>query len=272
MPKDFNELGYVLPEGTPKEYSDRAIAILKDLLDSDPSTAVYVMEPSAVLLFAGLRAQSPYHELGSNITEVKKQKLNLLLARYDIYTYYDRMHYDNKNKNVFSLISKTGLEEVASRYRFFNKKWILPYDYTSSTALLEWLNAIEYRVAGYMQSGDLPEEWLRSYWNPSTLCFGVLLGYPGKAISSCLWDLINNSDDKPKITWIMISDGSPYYGAHVGFDVHAELAMDDQIESLKKLWADTLELVYKALPLATLLKEKEFSQAYQQLKESNGEI
>lgn len=41
----FDELSYAVPAESPESYAERASIVLEDLIDNDPETAMYLMQP-----------------------------------------------------------------------------------------------------------------------------------------------------------------------------------------------------------------------------------
>lgn len=264
MTERFDELGYVLPAETPEQYAQQASTILEDLIDSDPGTAIYLMEPSAVLALAGLRAQSPYHRFGTEVTADQKQTFDSILHKHDIH----RMGDDSDTS--FFLLNSRGVDDIKNRYTFFADKWVSPTTYDSDAELHAWDNKIRNVLDNAMLDNELPNEWLQAKeWAVNDLRFGTMLGYPGKAISSALWASSKGDvSGSETLSDIIIADGKPYYGTHVSFNVHPSVLESDEIVHLRKLWSKTIEIVYETLPFDELMKNEQFAEAHKHLVQS----
>ncbi len=139
------------------------------------------------MLFANLRAQSPYHVLGDEVSDELKSKLDAVLAKHDICRWSDGTVYDKPESGVFSLVNSAVLREIPNHYGFAKDMWVTPVTSPTVPQVCEWVLVVERIFARRMDAGTLPKEWLRDWWAPHNLRFGMLLGYPGVAISSNLW-------------------------------------------------------------------------------------
>jgi len=266
MTERFTELGYRLPAETPEQYAEQAVTILKDLGESAPLTAAYAMEPSAVLALAGLRGMSPYHRFAPTITADQKRAFDDTLHAHNIYRMSDPTDIH------FSLLNPDAVADIKNSYGFAADTWSSPSAYTSTEALNAWTDASQDGFNHLMESGELPQEWLKDDAAAQNLLFGMLLGYPGKAISSALWaGAAGDTTGIETLSDVLVADGQPYHGTHVSFDVHPTIIDSEEIIRLRKLWRKTIDIVYETLPFEELMKNEQFAWSYSTLDEHQHE-
>jgi hypothetical protein len=118
-----------------------------------------------------------------------------------------------------------------------------------------------------MSKGILPEEWTVDHWAPHNLRFGMLLGYPGQAISSICWTEATQEEDgkHQTITASMPFQGL-FCGAYVSYDYVPELKFNPIIQQHQAQWSNVLRSVYKVFPRSRLLGMSEFSEEYNRFK------
>lgn len=267
----FKELGYQYQPIDMAVAVQAAVTVFQELLSAVPSVLPYVAEPSAVLLFAGLRAISPYHRLGEEVSRRDQKKFEAVLSRHGMYTWTNNTAYEEDSSNTFSLVNSTIFDAIPEHYRFCQSTWKSPISYSSTLSGIEWMYVIEHALAQQSASGILPKEWLSDWWAPQNLLFGMLLGYPGEAISASLWRAANvqlGQEEAPAIE-ILVANGEPYFGAHVSFDVSPELVSSPSIKYIKQLWSEVVAGVYQAMPLHTLLLNEDFARSYRMLEHDN---
>lgn len=237
MNQKFDELGYYMPDKTPEVYADRAVKILNDLIENNPETAVYVMQPSSVLLFAGLRAISPYHSFDDEVTDVQKKAFDGTLAKHGIH----RIGGDKENS--FVLVSETGTQDVKNRYDIVADNWSAPNSYDAES-FTKWMDVNGSDIGAKLKSGRLPSQWQHDAdYTIQNLLFGILLGYPGQAISSAMWAAFNGDPSGMKLSHVIVDDGKQYDGTEVSYDVDPSIVDSDEIIRHKELWTETIRIV-----------------------------
>lgn len=264
----FQELEYTQPSISIQQASERAIRVIKDLLEVAPSALPYIMEPSAILVFANLRTQSPYHILGDEVTGDIKAKLDAVLLKHTISRWEDDTRYDDPKTGIFSLVNSTVFNQIPNHYGFAKSIWKCPVQSPNIAQICEWVLVMERSFAGLMESDSLPREWLRDWWAPHNLRFGMLLGYPGVAISSALWaasraHLTNSEFDE---TEVLIAAQGTYFGTQVAFYLHPKAKDDPSVKGITHVWSEVIRIVYDRLPLSELLKNSEFASGYHHLE------
>lgn len=261
MDQRFTELGYRLPDGASKEYASVATAILTDLIAVSPTAAVNVMEPSSVLLFGGLRGISPYHQFSAHVSPKDRQAFDRTLSKYGVYRVSD-----NAETNKFSLISDGGIRDIKDRYTAVADDWLPPSRYDVST-ITEWIDSNVHFLENKLEKGELPPQWQRnSKYTAQHLQFGMLLGYPGRAISSAMWGAVAGDPSGMNLTTVIVADGMPYYGTEVSYDVDPSIINHVEIRGHQKLWSETILAVYRTLQLKELMKNRQFALSYKQIR------
>lgn len=265
---EFQELGYNQPSISIAKAAEAAVTVIKDLLAITPSVLPYIMEPSAILLFAGLRAQSPYHVLGDEVSEELKENLDAVLTKHGICRWSDDTAYDNSKSGVFSLVNTVALDDIPNHYGFAKDIWKSPVVSPTVPQICEWVLVMERALVGLMESDTLPEEWLRDWWTPHNLRFGMLLGYPGVAISSNLWAeshfRFNGAEDA--VTEIIVAEDGQYFGTRVSFYITTDAADNPSAKNVKHIWNEVIKQVYAVMPLNQLLLNKDFEKGYRHLE------
>lgn len=254
----FDELRFTLPQRNAAHYATLAIRILNDIQQTDSAIMAYLLDPSAVLTFAGLRAQSPYHSFADTVSAAQINTLDAILHNHNIYRQSEITQYEKHGFTSFSFWNYTAICEIPQRYKAMEKVWFNPEKKFSYGVDAEWIYATVFMLANLMEKGTLPKQWLKDWFAPHNLRFGMLLGYPGEAISSFLWQEANDKR-LPKSEDIVISTGEPFYGTSVSFAI---IKSTQSITDLVTLWKDTLQLVYSEFDHTILLKDEEYAQAH----------
>lgn len=100
--------------------------------------------------------------------------------------------------------------------------------------------------AQQIDEGNLPKEWLKDWWAPHTISFGMMLGYPGVAIADGCRRQIGEISRENDMDFadIEISMSHKYDSADVTYAVDKKHLNHPEIKQHAKLWAETLEKVY----------------------------
>lgn len=233
--KKYNELRFKLPSHSSHNMAKKAVNIIKAVNSAVPSAKNLLLEPSNILLLAGARAISPYNGFESlNDTEFKK--LELALTEHSISIFNELTPYDNVDFVSFSLINEQEIKKLDQKYEFLKKKMKPPIGFERQD-LIEWFFIFERKLASMIDEDLLPKAWDNS-WLPHNLRFGMLLGYPGIAISSMLWD-VETSGSYNEI--LIAEDGDDF--PSVGFYVKKSLAKELEITEISLLWKSIIEIV-----------------------------
>jgi hypothetical protein len=254
---EFTELGYTCPDITPRQAANTALAILQEAEKVDAGYLVYLLQNSNLLLLGGLRAQAPYNEFSPDMDEQRLEKLRQLLLQFDIAMAgeADKYNPEPSDTEIYSLFNKPVFARLPKEYAALPEPWLVPTEF-SAIDMKEWSLMMNMRLVRMMEQGELPKVWLRDWWAPHNVRFGVLLGYPGPAISSECW---------AAATYLAEGREIPIEGciirAHsateteVGFDSTPEARKNPEVGKLIALW-DTfmgiIEQEYDAQKRASL--------------------
>jgi hypothetical protein len=147
------------------------------------------------------------------------------------------------------LIHTGAFEALKDHYRAVQDWWaVKPREY-------DHLNYFEWYIYNMtdcqrtIETNKLPQQWLAEWWAPHTVCFGMLLGYPGAAIcsyaaSDMVYRTLGVAPDMVSVEFHCPENG----GAEVTYYVQLSDANSKQIESHRKRWQDFFDMVYQAWP------------------------
>lgn len=269
----FQELKYNRSHVKIAEATDRAILIIKEIYHTVPAALPFLLEPSALLLFANQRAESPYHQIGDALNSQQYKKLDTILAKHNIYRFIEKSSAESNSygEEWFSLVSTTMLNTIPNRYEFIKDSWTpLNLNIPLRYAYIEWNFIIERTIADLMDGGSLPKEWLKDWWSPHNLRFGMLLGYPGEAISSMLWSTAYEYSSTSKgdaLSNILVAIDEQYFGAQVSFEVNRAATGLESIVNTKDMWKNIIAKIYNDIPFSELITNKDFERGYKSLEQ-----
>lgn len=246
----YHELHYRINEFSSSVAAGRAVHILEAAERIDPGFLAYLLQPSNLLLLAGLRAESPYLAFPPRMTRVRRSRLTALLGQHEILIVPERTSYEHDLPESFALVSPAHLGDITKRYTALCDEWIVPVDY-SARGYAEWCYVMENRLAKMMSDERLPNEWLRDWWAPHHLRFGAILGYPGVAISSALWAeaIMVRTGREQSLTEILITPESDTgYGTRVCYDVAVQAREVAEVNQVRDLWTATIAEVNVSFP------------------------
>jgi hypothetical protein len=268
----FQELQYKQPSIKISEAAEKAVLIIKDILNVVPAAMPFILEPSALLLFANLRAESPYHLLGDALDSDQVSKLDVVLAKHGIYRFTEELPAESAypGEEVFSLINPTMLNAIPSQYACMKEIWTplnlaVPFRY----AYIEWAFVTERALAKLMEDGKLPTDWLKDWWAPHNLRFGMLLGYPGVAISSALWSEARDRSGMKKrdaMIELVVAIDKQYFGTQVAFYINRAVINNQSVVNIKDTWEKVIAQIYNDISFAELMNNEDFASSYKKLK------
>jgi hypothetical protein len=244
-----DQLNYQLPTVSPDEFAAKADALLSECAQDFPSLLPYLLEPSNLLAIAGLRAESPYVMLGDdgqNSSLVQSKRFQLFLRKYGLALVQEYFDYGEGSPTpIYFLINLQALHNLPRTYGFNESWWLgdpIELDYLNYG---NWYTQTQSRLVQLMEDGQLPNMWLRDWWAPHNILFGMLLGYPGVAVcSSCdaeaSYRVTNEVPDTVQIEFAYPEN----IGAKVSCDVLRADAGSPQIRHHRKLWQAYFDLVY----------------------------
>jgi hypothetical protein len=261
----YDELNYSLTAVTAEVATQKAIHILEAIALANPACLFYCMQASNIVALAGLRAQSPYNSFHPDFSAAQQQLLAGILHEHGCEILYDKDPYSEGTANSFSLLNFKAFDELPERYGVLKSFWKPPHKLQDLVALIRWSNYIQSELVRQMEQRNLPTEWLLDRWAPHTVRFGMLLGYPGQAISSVCWAGALEAKNEP--TGHLIGPSIPfqgiYSGAHVGYDYDESLKHEPVIVQHEALWSDALHGVYEVFTEERLMALPEFKQEYE---------
>ena len=181
LKQQLKALRYSMPKETASLYVGHALRILKDVENSLPKALPYMLRADAVLTLSGVRAFDTYLSF-EDLTEINIDNLIRILGGQGISLFSMLSEYDSRGADIYNLIHDEALGKIPEQYTLpgwsnFRK----PFTFDRFTA---WCGLVQDNLAWAMQEDKLPSKWLKDYWSPHNIRFGVLLGYPGEAVTS----------------------------------------------------------------------------------------
>lgn len=248
--KKYREFDYSLPPKPAEYYANMAIEILTVLKRDFPAFYKHSFRcPSEVLTLSGVRAFDTYYSFGKKATDKELAALRKFLVKHKILVIEEDLAIAGElnTDHHYSLVNLSAINDIPNRYKAapgwfkFSVKLM-----KSDNDFVRWWDMWTRRV-GFMDGSDseLPLSiWRRSWWAPHNITFGMLLGYPGEAIASVLYDDVSRIH---RNTEARILHAYAFDGAVPIYDYKKSLRKNANIVAHEKLWSDILDLVYKAM-------------------------
>lgn len=212
----------------------------------------------------------PGKVLSSTSTSAKPRLATKVLKAHGIHLEYGSQLF-NMHKSpsfrVFELLNGTAFRELWDTYEFpagVRAREIslnFPYDTVHTTA---WVETADAMLADAMSSDLLPRAWLNDWYAPLNIRFGMMLGYPAKAIESILWGAIGLQHEQTLSVTVEHHDA--YYAAQPIYSFAKSLEKDEEILAHQELWSVVLSHVYTSPWHTKLQKTAAFADALQELK------
>lgn len=263
----YDELGYSLPKMTADAAAARAITILEEIAKADAGCLFYVMQASNILALAGLRAQSPYNDFEPSFGFGRQFLLDKILRQHGCAIMNDSDPYVDNARNTFSVMCSRAFKDLPHSYSFISSFWKGPRQVGDLTDFVLWSDHFQMTIVQKIEEGELPKDWLLDWWAPSHIRFGMLLGYPGQAISASCWNEARHYEGKPeKELTASIPFQGVYCGAHVNYNYLRGLQDDPVMKAHQALWTSVLTQVYDAFPESRVMKLPEFKKTYEAYK------
>jgi hypothetical protein len=243
----YDYFKFQLPEKSAQHYANNALKILKDIKHEFPELFRVFRVPSEVLTLSGVRAFDAYNQLG-RVDAATKNGIKALLKQHNILLVEDTVPVlgGSNRDNLFMLVNFRGLNAVPKSYGYIPSwpKPVIRHMQTGQDFLMWWTFwklAISQEL---IDDKQLPgKDWLHDGFVSHNIAFGMLLGYPGEAIVSCLW---GESKSTMEI-WAYIKHARQYVGPQPVYSYHEQLKDNPHITAHEKLWSDILTIVYKDL-------------------------
>lgn len=201
---------------------------------------------------SGVRAFDTYYELGKEASRAEIEDLKALLKKYgtvlleEDFPFGDEASADNR----YSIVHISALNDIPNRYKHLPKPgWKQP-DFTQLENDLDfflWWENWQRSILLVKKLDMTCKDWLtNSSWMAHTMTFGVLLGYPGEAICSALYE--TEVDGKSgQVIEAKITHANKFDGAQPIYDYLKGVEDSPVLASHQALWSSILDGVYLEL-------------------------
>jgi hypothetical protein len=155
------------------------------------------------------------------------------------------------------LVHTGAFEAIPELYHAAKDWWAakpVEYDYLN---YIDWYTFNMFECEMRMEKDKLPAQWLANWWAPHHICFGMLLGYPGTAISSLVAsDMVYKTLGVPPDMVTVEFHYPDTAGAVVTYEIQKSDAGSKQIEAHGKRWQAFFDMLYEAWPAARVKSYK----------------
>lgn len=243
---------------TVTDHAAEADAILEACAREFPQLLRYLLEPSNLLALGGFRGVSPYADFGKHNKLVAGPEFTAFLHRFGLRLILEKPSYGVAHAEPSYLLIHTGaFEALKQQYRAVAAWWDArprEYDYLN---YVEWYTYHMLECEMRMEKDELPAQWLANWWAPHHICFGMLLGYPGAAISSLaasdmVYKTLGVQPDMMTVEFTYPED----QGAPVSYEIQASDAGSKQIRTHAERWQTFFDMLYQTWPASRLPDDK----------------
>ena len=261
---------YHLPKESAEYFAKQALNVLTDLEKTAFVTLPTFLSANSILTISGVRAFDAYHEFYDYVDGHHAALAAKTLKEHGIHLEYgNRLFNIHKDPSfrLFELLNETAFRKLWDTYEFpqsvTNREISLkfPYDVVHTTA---WVETVDGKLAQAMSSDILPRAWLNDWYAPLNIRFGMMLGYPAKAIESILWEAIGLQHEATINAVIEHHDA--YYAAWPDYSYAKSLEKDPEILTHQALWSNILSQVYESPWHTELQKSANFQKVLSELK------
>lgn len=265
-----------MPTKVPAVYAKRALDVLQTIGEVAPQTLPIFLAANSVLTISGVRTYDAYREFYDFYNGREKAAVTSVLDNQGITMLFtdQKLRKSSFNDTSFELINNHGLTAVWETYRLPNVDYWPPdikldkaYD---EAHFLAWSYIVEGALANMMDNDTLPKVWLTDRYAAHNIRFGMLLGYPAKAIESFLWTssavIEANSITGVKALQARIRHHDAYYAAWPDYDYAAVLIDDPEVIAHEELWSLILDEVYASEWHAGIQADKCFAEALEKVR------
>lgn len=242
MPEKYKEFSYSLPAGTADDYAAKALEILRDVSEvNHNAVSKLLMRTDVLLTLSGVRSLTLYiDDLNEFLSKDEVKGLVSILESYNIYLFPERVTVLKDDESGYVMINESALKLIREQYHLDVWEDMLPpFNYDR---FLTWKYCLEKYLYREIDGGILPTEWKNDFWSPYSIITGIMLGYPGEAISSSLddgfWDGEYEDAEIPY--------EPPYYGTSVAYSFSKKLKGDSNVVAHQKLWRDIIDKIHKS--------------------------
>lgn len=259
MTRNYDFFQYTLPTAPVQSYVANALSILSEIKAKYPTFYKHFICPSEVLTLSGVRAFDTYYELGKRTSSKDIDGLKAMLKEHNVLLLEENFDMCNEwnTEHRYSLLHTASVFDIPNQYRHLpDPGWVPP-----NLAALDkgtdfflwwatWKDAIMLRNTWE----KTVKEWLRrDPWAAHNITFGILLGYPGEAICSILYDTGKGADEGQNLR-ANIAYGAEFDGAQPIYDYLKAVADNPNIVGHEKLWSEILTGVYQVLEPQIIMK------------------
>lgn len=250
--RNYKYFQYSLPSEPPKHYVNNAISIIKDIKVYYPQFYKHFICPSEALTLSGVRAFDTYYDLGKDADPADIEGLKKLLKSHGILLVedtYEIVRESNEEHN-YSLVNTSALLEIPKHYGHLPPPGWNPPNLAAidkDTDFYLWWFIWQFAITSHAPLDKTMREWLKK--DPlafHTITFGILLGYPGEAISSALYETEQDYDNG-RVCNAKIALASAIDGAQPVYSYLKDVEENQHIKKHEELWSNILEGVYAML-------------------------
>jgi hypothetical protein len=253
----ISEIPYVPPAEAPEFYAACSLERLRAFEQLDSRLLAYMLAPSNVLALAGLRSFSPYNSALN--FDVDMPKFEKLLVSYELIWINESPNVADPRMTSYALVNFNVADQLSRTYPLGAVTTTGKILERSLWGFYGWQSGLDIALARTIESNVLPKRWLKDWWSPHDIRFGMLLGYPGVAISTFV-ESESAKDNWKDLEEVVISLGR-FNSADVRFMIHTSLRQREDITSMIATWQNTLAAVYEIYPEEQLMKDAGFATA-----------
>jgi hypothetical protein len=235
---------------TVTDHAAEADAVLEACAAKFPKLLPYLLEPSNLLVLGGFRGVSPYADFGTHNKLASSPEFAAFLQQFGLRLILEQGNYGPKAEKPSYLLIHTGAFEAIPELYGAVADWWAPkpkaYDFFN---YIDWYTYNMFECEMRIEHDKLPAQWLANWWAPHHICFGMLLGYPGTAISSLVTsDMVYKTLGVPPDMAAMEFVYPENNGTKVSYDIQQSDAGSKQIAAHGKRWQTFFDMIYQAWP------------------------
>ncbi len=243
MPQKYKEFSYLLPAETAEYYANNALKILRDVSKVSLSVvAKLLMRTDVLLTLSGVRSLTLYiDDFNKFLDRSEIDRVLKVLESYGIHLFPEKVTVLEDDEDLgYIMINEEALKLIPEQYTLSVWEDMLPpFNYDR---FLAWKYCLEKSIYREINNGTLPNRWKNDFWAPYHIIIGIMLGYPGEAISSSLgdgsWELEYEDADIPY--------EGPYYGTSVAYSFSRDIRNDSNIVAHQKLWRGIISKIHNS--------------------------
>jgi hypothetical protein len=252
----YGHIRYSLPDKQASDYAARAINILIDIQQSAPRMLPIFLAANSVLTLSGVRAYDAYHEFYGFYSDEEENRVAEALQRHGVHILPSgrSLADPTDSRLMFELLNQGGLEGLSENYHIAgDEPWPVVRSIAySGEGFAAWSGDAERWLTALISDGTLPAAWSEDKLTAHDLRFGMLLGYPARAIESAVWLTLEETDNdgnlphSGSVAQARISYHDAYFAAWPVYQYAAELRHDPEIQAHESLWSQILAIVYES--------------------------